>query len=58
MNMNPLVTIISLLMGAELLGILGVLLADPRRGGDPDHLRDRWSARTEKTAGYPGDAEG
>jgi predicted PurR-regulated permease PerM len=28
-NVNPLVTIISLLVGAELLGILGVLLAIP-----------------------------
>jgi len=28
-NVNPLVTIVSLLVGAELLGILGVLLAIP-----------------------------
>ena len=36
-HVNPLVTLVSLLIGAQLLGILGVLLADPHRGGDPDH---------------------
>ena len=36
-NVNPLVTIISLLVGAELPKILGVLLAIPRARGDPDH---------------------
>ena len=44
-NVNPLVTIISLLVGAELLGILGVLLAIPTAAGIQIILREWWSAR-------------
>ena len=46
-KMNPLVTIVSLLVGAELLGILGVLLAIPAAAGIQIILRDWWSARGE-----------
>lgn len=49
MNMNPIVTIVSLLVGADLLGILGVLLAIPAAAAIQIILRDWWSART-KTA--------
>jgi len=44
-NVNPLVTIISLLMGAELLGILGVLLAIPSAAAIQIILREWWSAK-------------
>ena len=44
-NVNPLVTIISLLVGAELLGILGVLLAIPTAAAIQIILREWWSAR-------------
>ena len=50
MNMNPLVTIVSLLVGAELLGLLGVLLAIPAAAAIQIILRDSWSARTHTTA--------
>ncbi len=49
MNMNPLVTIVSLLVGAELLGILGVLLAIPAAAAIQIILRDWWSARGADT---------
>ena len=44
-NVNPLVTIISLLVGAELLGLLGVLLAIPTAAAIQIILREWWSAR-------------
>jgi predicted PurR-regulated permease PerM len=63
MNMNPLVTIVSLLVGAELLGLLGVLLAIPAAAAIQIVLRDWWSYRQSKTTGrrsidatYDGDA--
>ena len=49
-NVNPLVTIISLLVGAELLGILGVLLAIPTAAAVQIILREWWSARGPKAA--------
>jgi predicted PurR-regulated permease PerM len=53
MKMNPLVTIVSLLVGAELLGILGVLLAIPAAAAIQIILRDWWSARTKDAgSGY------
>jgi predicted PurR-regulated permease PerM len=56
MNMNPLVTIISLLIGAELLGILGVLLAIPAAAAIQIILRDWWSERQAgKTASRQAD---
>jgi len=45
MHMNPLVTIVSLLVGAELLGILGVLLAIPAAAAIQIILRDWWDNR-------------
>ncbi len=50
MNMNPLVTIVSLLVGAELLGILGVLLAIPAAAAIQIILRDWWCYRQADTA--------
>jgi predicted PurR-regulated permease PerM len=44
-HVNPLVTIISLLVGAELLGILGVLLAIPSAAAIQIVLREWWSAK-------------
>ena len=45
-KVNPLVTIVSLLCGAALFGILGVLLAIPTAAAIQIILRDWWSART------------
>ena len=44
-NVKPLVTIVSLLVGAELLGILGVLLAIPSAAAIQIILREWWSAK-------------
>lgn len=44
-HVNPLVTIISLLVGAALLGILGVLLAIPSAAAIQIILREWWSAK-------------
>ena len=44
-NVNPLVTIISLLVGAELPKILGVLLAIPSAAAIQIILREWWSAK-------------
>ena len=44
-NVNPLVTIVSLLIGAALLGILGVLLAIPCAAAIQIILRDWWTAK-------------
>ena len=49
-NVNPIVTIISLLVGAELLGILGVLLAIPTAAAIQIILREWWSAKGKVTA--------
>ena len=48
-NVNPLVTIVSLLVGAALLGILGVLLAIPSAAAIQIILRESWSAKGLKT---------
>jgi len=56
-NVNPLVTIISLLVGAELLGILGVLLAIPTAAAIQIILRDWWSSRGPKAARRGADEE-
>ena len=45
LKVNPLVTIVSLLIGAKLLGILGMLLAIPTAAAVQIILRDWWSAR-------------
>jgi predicted PurR-regulated permease PerM len=49
-KVNPIVTIISLLIGGELLGILGVLLAIPTAAAIQIILRDWWSARAGGSA--------
>lgn len=50
-NVNPLVTIVSLLVGGALLGILGVLLAIPTAAAIQIILRSWWSARTADQTG-------
>ena len=57
MNMNPLVSIVSLLVGAELLGILGVLLAIPAAAAIQIILRSWWSYRQGKTTEEDGTAD-
>ena len=47
-HVNPLVTIVSLLVGAQLLGILGVLLAIPSAAAIQIILRDWWAAKGYK----------
>jgi len=47
-QVNPLVTIVSLLVGGELLGLLGVLLAIPSAAAIQIILRDWWTARAER----------
>ena len=54
-NVNPLVTIVSLLVGAELLGILGVLLAIPSAAAIQIILREWWSAKGLKAPGLGAD---
>ncbi|MGO9973858.1 MAG: AI-2E family transporter [Solirubrobacteraceae bacterium] len=54
-NVNPLVTIVSLLVGAELLGILGVLLAIPSAAAIQIILREWWAAKGLKTPGLSAD---
>jgi len=49
-NVNPIVTIISLLVGAELLGLLGVLLAIPTAAAIQIILREWWSAKGKVAA--------
>jgi predicted PurR-regulated permease PerM len=49
LKVNPIVTIVSLLVGAELLGILGVLLAIPTAAAIQIILRDWWAARNGET---------
>jgi predicted PurR-regulated permease PerM len=46
LNVNPLVTILGVLAGASLLGILGALLAIPVAAGVQIILRDWWANRT------------
>lgn len=50
LKVNPLVTIVSLLMGGALLGILGVLLAIPTAAAIQIILRDWWSERAASKA--------
>jgi predicted PurR-regulated permease PerM len=50
LNVNPLVTILSVLVGSSLLGILGALLAIPIAAGVQILLRDWWSNRSQAEA--------
>jgi len=48
LHVNPLVTIVAVLAGAELLGVLGALIAIPTAAAIQIILRDWWSSRTEE----------
>jgi predicted PurR-regulated permease PerM len=50
LDVNPIVTILAVLVGASLLGILGALLAIPIAAAIQIVLRDWWSERTATTA--------
>jgi predicted PurR-regulated permease PerM len=50
LKVNPIVTILSVLAGASLLGILGALLAIPTAAAIQIVLRDWWSNRTTAAA--------
>jgi predicted PurR-regulated permease PerM len=54
-HVNPLVTIISLLVGAELLGILGVLLAIPSAAAIQIILREWWFTKGPEVPGLAHD---
>jgi predicted PurR-regulated permease PerM len=51
LNVNPLVTIVSVLVGAQLLGILGALLAIPSAAAIQILLRDWWGNRGAGVSG-------
>jgi predicted PurR-regulated permease PerM len=48
LHVNPLVTILAVLVGAELLGILGALIAIPIAAAIQILLREWWSSRARK----------
>jgi len=50
LRVNPIVTILSVLMGAALLGILGALLAIPTAAAIQIVLQDWWKNRANQTA--------
>jgi predicted PurR-regulated permease PerM len=50
LQVNPIVTIVSVLAGASLLGILGALLAIPSAAAIQIILRDWWSHREHATS--------
>jgi predicted PurR-regulated permease PerM len=50
LDVNPIVTILAVLVGASLLGILGALLAIPIAAAIQIVLRDWWAERTVTTA--------
>jgi predicted PurR-regulated permease PerM len=49
LRVNPIVTIVSVLVGASLLGILGALLAIPTAAAAQIILRDWWANRDRAT---------
>jgi predicted PurR-regulated permease PerM len=53
LKVNPIVTIVSILAGAALLGILGALLAIPIAAAIQIVLREWWSKRTPQRASAP-----
>ncbi len=53
LHVNPIVTIISVIAGAELLGILGALLAIPTAAAIQIVLREWWSRRRPAPAASP-----
>ncbi len=54
LQVNPLVTIFAVLVGASLLGLLGALLAIPTAAAIQIILRDWWSSRNPVTGGAGG----
>jgi predicted PurR-regulated permease PerM len=50
LRVNPIVTIVSVLVGAELLGILGALLAIPTAAAIQIVLQDWWKNRGDQAA--------
>ncbi len=50
LHVNPIVTIVAVLVGSSLLGILGALLAIPTAAAIQIVLRDRWANRTTNGA--------
>jgi predicted PurR-regulated permease PerM len=48
LHVNPLVTILAVLVGAELLGILGALIAIPIAAAVQILLREWWSSRADR----------
>jgi predicted PurR-regulated permease PerM len=54
LQVNPIVTIVAVLAGASLLGILGALLAIPTAAAIQIVLRDWWNNRTEAAPVNPG----
>ena len=57
LKVNPIVTILSVLAGASLLGILGALLAIPTAAAIQIVLRDWWSHRVNDATPRPDTAE-
>jgi len=53
-NVNPIVTIVSVLIGASLLGILGALLAIPIAAAVQIIMHDWWDTRTHDATAAPG----
>jgi predicted PurR-regulated permease PerM len=53
LHVNPLVTIVAVLAGAALLGILGALIAIPTAAAIQIILSDWWSSRAAQTAAAP-----
>ena len=51
LKVNPIVTILSVLIGGSLLGVLGALLAIPTAAAIQIILRDWWAHRSDKPAG-------
>jgi predicted PurR-regulated permease PerM len=58
LKVNPIVTIVSVLVGAELLGILGALLAIPTAAAIQIILRDWWANRTHRASAIVNTNEG
>ena len=53
LHVNPLVTIVAVLAGAELLGVLGALIAIPTAAAIQIILRDWWSSRADVQPASP-----
>jgi len=58
LRVNPLVTIVAVLAGADLLGILGPLIAIPTAAAIQIILTDWWSSQTARAAAEPGTTAG